>query len=272
MNFFDRTAFLMERIVKSTLDWKSVFQRRARLGIQQFFFALIFLVYRESPGWCPVCDQRGVERFKKIRWHLLSLKLVRCKSCSLVRQAPRLTQKGLDLYYRFLYRSGTSALQAQELFERGQRRGAYILDFIQSCYPIDQNKTIVDVGCGYGGVLDHFRTVSKRVAGVDVDAAACQFARKKRLDVRQGGVDAIDQDQVDILICSHVLEHVPDPVRFLSIVAGKLSAPGQIFIEVPGIENPSVIENNLGVQPTHLTYFTRKTLIACCEKAHLDVV
>ena len=73
-------------------------------------------------------------------------------------------------------------------------------------------------------------------------------------------------------MCSHVLEHVPDPVRFLSIVARKLSAAGQIDIEVPGIENPSVIENNLGVQPTHLTYFTRKTLIACCEKAHLDVV
>ena len=58
----------------------------------------------------------------------------------------------------------------------------------------------------------------------------------------------------------------------MSIVARKLSAAGQIDIEVPGIENPSVIENNLGVQPTHLTYFTRKTLIACCEKAHLDVV
>jgi len=108
-----------------------------------------------------------------------------------------LNQKGLDLYYRFLYRPGNSALQAQRLFERRQRREAYLLDFIQSFNPIDQNRTIVEIGCGYGGILDHFRTVSKRVSGIDVDAAACQFARKK-LDVRQRGIDPIQEDEVDI--------------------------------------------------------------------------
>ena len=130
----------------------------------------------------------------------------------------------------------------------------------------------MEIGCGYGGILDRFRTVSANVLGYDIDEKACLFARQKGLAVQQGGIDAIKEDEVEIFLCSHVLEHVPDPVRFLSIVAGKLSATGQIYIEVPGIENPRVIENNLGVQPAHLIYFTRKTLIACCEKAHLDVV
>ena len=246
--------------------------RKGRLGLRRIIFGAIYLMYREQVNCCPACTSTDVESFSKVRWHLSFLKLVRCKSCKFIWQSPRLSKRGLDFFYQKLYRSRKSSAELESLYQRGRRRGAYILDFVRSAALVRKPKLVVEIGCGYGGIMDRFQTWADEVIGYDIDPKACQFAQMKGLQVRQGDIEAVRENGIDVFLCSHVLEHVVDPIRFLTSVVSKLSRPGLIYIEVPGVENPKVVEDNFGAQPGHLHYFTRQTLEACCKKADLDIV
>ena len=64
----------------------------------------------------------------------------------------------------------------------------------------------------------------------------------------------------DLIILSHILEHIYDPKVFRK--ATKLLNPnGLIYIEVPGINNPRIIKRNYSIQAGHLYYFNKETLL-----------
>ena len=81
---------------------------------------------------------------------------------------------------------------------------------------------LLNVG-GSAGVIDNFLADHMRsVTGVDIDQPAIEHAQKnfskQNLEFRLA--DALDlpfeDDSFDIVICSHVYEHVPDPEKMFS--------------------------------------------------------
>src|SRR5215469_11029953 len=79
--------------------------------------------------------------------------------------------------------------------------------------------TLLDVGCGSGTLLVRMRDKGWRVTGIDVDAAAIEQAKRAHgVDARVGvTADLIAQGhQFDVVTADHVLEHVVDPVQFLT--------------------------------------------------------
>jgi len=60
-----------------------------------------------------------------------------------------------------------------------------------------------------------------------------------------------------------VLEHLPDPVRSLELVAGRLAPHGALYIEVPNYYgHPST-------EYAHLFCFTETTIVNCLSRAGL---
>lgn len=70
-----------------------------------------------------------------------------------------------------------------------------------------------------------------------------------------------------------VLEHVRDPIQFMSACGSLLKPGGHLFVNVPNLD--SLQARVLGARwplllPEHLNYFNRKSLRFCGERAKLN--
>lgn len=92
---------------------------------------------------------------------------------------------------------------------------------------------VLDVGASTG-VIDRFLAgVCGQVTGIDIDQAAIAQAlrgeSRPNLAFRVGDALALDQGDgtVDVVICAHVYEHVPDPHRLMQEI-GRVLRPGGV--------------------------------------------
>ena len=98
------------------------------------------------------------------------------------------------------------------------KKGLY--DFLQE--KISLADTILDLGCGYGEISCKLSEGCKTVIGIDHDPAKIQRAKEscKNENVTFICGDALEflqsNSQVyNVMICSHVLEHLDDPESLL---------------------------------------------------------
>lgn len=107
---------------------------------------------------------------------------------------------------------------------------------------LDGNKSVLDVGFGFGIILFTFdRTDS--ISGIELAESAVVFAREK--SVRLGFKDprfylysgegklTLAEDAYDLVICSHVLEHVPDDHFLLDELRRVLKPGGIALLNIP---------------------------------------
>lgn len=94
---------------------------------------------------------------------------------------------------------------------------------------------LVDVGCGNGDKLHLAAQLGWRTCGIELDAAAADAARVRGLDVRQGGYDELARlpELADCLICSHVLEHVHEPLALLRLLRAAIRPGGLLLLSTP---------------------------------------
>lgn len=227
--------------------------------------------YSEPVASCPLCGSTAFVPHSTHRVNEFTISLAACTECGLVMQSPRLSAKGIDELYRTDYRTVMAEDHRENLFKRGQRRGAYIKEFLTGCGVAVHGKRIAEVGCGLGGILQSFAEEGCDTVGCDVEESGPEFGRSRGLDTRPGQIDVLAnvKQTRDIVILSHVLEHVTDPQAFLGQAADLLAPGGVLYIEVPGIENPRVAERSFGAQVGHLLYFDKRTVTAAVEKAGL---
>jgi SAM-dependent methyltransferase len=132
---------------------------------------------------------------------------------------------------------------------------------------------LLDVGCGNGTFLLQMRPQGWQVAGVDADPGAVASARGAGLEVAQGDVcDApLPPGSFDLVTLSHVLEHLPDPVRALRACRRLLRPGGTLWVETPNLD--CLGHRRLGrvwgalEPPRHLVLFTQGSLRTCLERA-----
>ncbi len=94
---------------------------------------------------------------------------------------------------------------------------------------------MVDVGCGNGGYLVAARQLGWQALGIEIDAQAVAAARAAGLAVEQGDYRRLDDHEgaFDCLICSHVIEHVHQPLVLLRALARALKPGGTALISLP---------------------------------------
>jgi SAM-dependent methyltransferase len=154
-------------------------------------------------------------------------------------------------------------LQLQE-----QKRNAYL--------PSQMPGKLLDVGCGSGQRMAHFRGLGWNVVGQDVDESAVGRARKTSgADVYAGPLQAIGfQDETfDAIIIEHVIEHVHHPADLLRECVRILKPNGTMVLVTPNLDSyghASFGPSWRGLEPPrHLHLFSPTSLAGLADTVSL---
>lgn len=97
---------------------------------------------------------------------------------------------------------------------------------------------VLDVGCGRGEEMETYRELGWTVCGIEMNPDAAATARARGLRVHTGDVfDAPFGREFDVVLLSHVIEHVPDPVATLSRSGTFLAPAGKIVVVTPNVRS-----------------------------------
>jgi 2-polyprenyl-3-methyl-5-hydroxy-6-metoxy-1,4-benzoquinol methylase len=94
---------------------------------------------------------------------------------------------------------------------------------------------MLDLGCGNGKSMLVAKRFGWDVVGIELDSAAVESARGQGLDVRPGSYKSIVdlKKKFDLVVCSHVIEHVHHPRELLSLALSTLEDGGQLWLQWP---------------------------------------
>ncbi len=100
---------------------------------------------------------------------------------------------------------------------------------------MESGSTLLDIGCGDGSALEYFISNGKVAdhLGVDIGQAAIDKASAKGLNVRLLDVskETDSLPEVDYIVMSELIEHIPMPEKLLSLVKKKFKKA--LFVTVP---------------------------------------
>jgi 2-polyprenyl-3-methyl-5-hydroxy-6-metoxy-1,4-benzoquinol methylase len=188
--------------------------------------------------------------------------LYRCGDCGTVQQ-PSLP-RGRKLHD--LYREMSDERYLRE--EEGRRRMARrLLDLLAR--HVAQGR-LLEVGCGYGLLLDEARRRGYDVEGVELSVEAVRYARDRLgLSVREMALEdaaldaASDGERYDAVLAVDVLEHLDDPVIAIERLCPLLAPDGALLITTP--DPSSLVARIAGsrwwcYEPAHACLIPRDTL------------
>lgn len=124
-------------------------------------------------------------------------------------------------------------------------------------------KKLLEIGCGEGFLLERFEKNGYDVFGIEPSKDNLSIIKKK---LRRGSCitgyveDSFTLNQkYDVIILSHVIEHLLDCKKVLVELNKLLEPDGIIFIEVPNCENNETLQSSIYTQP-HIHHFSKNNL------------
>jgi len=166
-----------------------------------------------------------------------------------------------------------------EILEHNRAIASRILDTAIPHFHLKNSEptNVLDVGCGYGELLDELRRrCNTSVMGVELSHAAASFAREHfgldvlEMDINQG---IRSEARFDVIFLIATLEHVLDPILMLNSVKKLMKSDGYLVILVPdlrGIRRRVTTDKLQQVfKVVHTFYFSTSTITALIHRCKL---
>jgi SAM-dependent methyltransferase len=233
---------------------------------------------------CHVCDAevRSIAHYRNVVAQITSDfrlqswggELGCCTSCGTVQKCVDDTWHNVvrEIYATYdAFPLGLRAEQAVFANSSAAPRSRVLLDKVLAHLDAPHAGSLIDIGCGNGSLLRSFHQLRPgwRLTGADVT------------DLHRDAILAIDgvqeyfsgpPDQItgtyDLLVLSHVLEHVIDPMAFLAQIRRCIARGGALLIQVPDLQRSPF---DLAVLD-HASHFTLPVLAALVERAGYELL
>ena len=226
---------------------------------------------------CPVCgsDQRQFP----FRLHP-PYSVARCTACGFHYLYPRLIESAIQEAYReSSYYEGGACGYADASYTA--QESALRTTFKRLLHNLAgrglTSGDLLEIGCGYGYLLDEARPFFDRRVGTEFSAQGAEIARKTGADVFVGGIEQVSLERkFDCVITTQVIEHVYEPLTFVRQLANHTKPGGHIVIATPDIGG--ALRKAMGRRwpsfkaPEHVLYFDFWTLSALMHQAGLTNV
>lgn len=184
-----------------------------------------------------------------------------CKKCELVLQTPTISPKEMTYYYEqtaTYINPGREGKPSSLKIKDVERQVSFLSDFIQD----PKDNSIFQIGCSDGYTLSKFKEKGFSVSGVDPSIESNKLAKELYdIDTIIDTFENIKLNQkFDILVMTHILEHLYNPNQVLEKCNKILNKDGYILLEVPLFEGSKLFPIGM-LTLEHLNYFTEKSLL-----------
>jgi 2-polyprenyl-3-methyl-5-hydroxy-6-metoxy-1,4-benzoquinol methylase len=226
---------------------------------------------------CPLCGSG--------RWrHFLSCDgfgFVRCRDCAASFQNPRPVFDDVRRRYGADYFS--YELENERNFFGLMRLGLADIRFRERTAGFGSRsdsavpRTLLDIGCATGMLIESMRVEGWQVRGVDVCQESAEYGRSHRgVDIFPGTLEEarLPDSSFGVVHFSHLIEHVPDPRAFLAEVRRILAPGGLAVITTPNVDGFQARLFGKGWRSAiadHLVLFSRRTLQRLVEESGFDL-
>ncbi len=224
---------------------------------------------------CSVCHQETTEVYRSDVKSVYSDKaydILRCTNCQHYFTNPVFTQDELSDIYSNKY-----SYDAHSLIEKEKRmRARNYADYISKLHGVS---SALEVGCMHGILLTELKAKGlKKVSGVELDPEAVKFCKDLGLDVTQSSIeDHLEKadSKHDVIIMSHVIEHIADPKEQLSALRERMPDKGRLVLITPN--SKSATRNIFGKfwgywqVPVHINHFNIHSMQHLLEEAGFKI-
>lgn len=210
--------------------------------------------------------------------------LYQCTNCSLITIWPSPTDEFLhDLYSKNykgkfkerIYEKGdfirNSKSQIEDIFTR--------ISYIAKYRNLNQYKTLLDIGCGYGFTVYSATIMGFDAMGIDIDESALVVGRKALgVDLRFLGAYDVNSlnKKFDLITSWQVIEHLNNPKKMVKGVFNQLNNNGLFVAALPNIKGPGyrLRGSNWGLMnpPEHINYYSHRAINKLIKESGLKPV
>jgi ubiquinone/menaquinone biosynthesis C-methylase UbiE len=223
---------------------------------------------------CPVCKSNETEILRD--FHNTSevyseMKLIHCLYCDMAFAAPMPSEKAIEEYNSTYFNSAhgdASVSTAANAFFSGlaRLRVRHVENYLK-CKSIDA-KHVLEIGPGKGYFAKNWAENNSTTEYTVIETDSTCYTDLNKLGVQIINTSDIEKlKEVDLVIISHVLEHVTDPYEFLTKVTSRLRKGGVLFVDIPC--NDWMHKPN---DEPHLLFFKKKPLLHLLQEMGFEAI
>jgi len=165
--------------------------------------------------------------------------------------------------------------ERQPLFDTDGRVAHWLASIERHLGP--KRGVALEVGCAEGTLLLRLRELGWQPIGIEPDAqTAAAVSARTGLEIRAGAFPGASPPACDLFVACDVLEHIPDPLRFLAAARAALRPGGVLFLQLPLLEKdqPDFGDMNERVfdAQEHVFIYSREALATLLETAGFEVL
>jgi SAM-dependent methyltransferase len=223
---------------------------------------------------CPICNSNIITHLRKYRNKHLSfnnLNLYKCSNCNFVFVNPMPSEEILKEFNNTYFNSahgGFNLSKTALAFFSGisKIRYDYLYKFLLK-NKINNCVNVLEIGPGKGFFAENYLTHNNSHNYYVIESDQTCYDSLLKI-----GTSILDIDtyhnfnlEFDIVIISHVLEHVSDPIDFIKLMTLKLKEGGVLYIDVPCLD---YLHKDL--DEPHLLFFDKYPITILLQKLHFN--
>jgi 2-polyprenyl-3-methyl-5-hydroxy-6-metoxy-1,4-benzoquinol methylase len=146
-----------------------------------------------------------------------------------------------------------------------------------------KKKNLLDLGAGKGTFLMNVKKYFKSCVGVDFSISNLNKNNRSKVNFISESAESFikrDLKKFDVITLNNVLEHVPNPIKFMKVLKRNIKKGAYILICVPNdfselqkITNKKVKKKNYWVHPPeHLNYFNKTNFAYFSKKLGFTII
>lgn len=218
---------------------------------------------------CAHCDK--VVKHQLI--HVLRIgRVYQCSQCNLVSLRDNRNSFVTCNYDYSYYTNGNDFCGYKDYFHDVKLRSATAQAILSSILQLNPSvRSILDIGCGMGYFVKE--ATMKGLCCFGVDTSCCAISHAKEYAETEHlylTLDEFPQSGFDVLTLIDVIEHIADPIPFLTTAMEKLSDNGMVLAITPSISGWMYNSQRINYQQfkiDHVHYYTQDTLKMIMQKS-----